>query len=878
MNIGLRTLLIKSAISSGFPNHLLIPIAPPFCPIGVEKKESTGKEPGQLIGDEWHPVKWGNGVSDGVKAIADTAGCNVGLVLGQPFANLQNSRVVIVDVDLDGADRPQMVQFCDAIERAFRERVAMQHHEGQSRYVVWTRKTVAYRAAFMVRLPADQPPGKRHVVKLKNDQDDIGKSKVEFLTEGQYCVIGGKHQCGEDIKWYRSDLPDEFRELPVVREDSIPIFASWEALVTMTREALERAVGDPANPYPHTQIASRDHKPTYARPDQNADPRELAAPSAAALANLLNVMPNPSTVSRDDYVAVLLAAAGARYGLHFLRKMELEDENTIAEAAAGWASRWEDPAALSFEEEYEKWQTDWRRRDAYYSGWRNLIAHAQELGADVYSILLDQAQESFDAEEKPADLLIGSEWNDPAEHLAPDKTELSEFWLTTKFIEHAGGRIRYIPEEKRWIAWGRTDEGWFERHAQQWIRNKIRDFLNRLFIGREGMPTNEIRHFLTASKVHNLERLIADETAFPRDKLNHAPWFLQCPEVAYDLRTGERIFKKQQRANMDTRYTSVQAKEGPTPKWDALLYHLCEENEDTVEWLKHYLAYSILGEPRAHKFLYIWGTGLNGKSTLLHIMMGILGSYAGSIDRDVWLARGADKHPASLYKLRGLRLAVTSEMPPNEQWNESRLKAVTGQDMVEARPLHGQPQTFQPQAALIMVGQNIPMFNKIDNSITRRIAIIGTARSPKKVVPTLAEDILREEGAAILWDLIQRCSRIYQTGIWLPEMPAAMQAEVKDYLEKTDSFFAWASTELDIGEDYAETMMPLQKLIDRYVAYHKRQHANDPMAQMISVDPTRFMGNLRRVGAITRDQEGKPIRMQDDMGVRGCKFKIGAVA
>lgn len=872
-------MLVKNAISSGFPAHLLIPIAPPFCSIigkGRTKKESNGKIAGQIFGDEWHEVKWKGGVSEGTLQLADKAGGNVGLILGKPCAPLGDSRLVIVDVDLDGKEHPEMVRFCDTIERAFRERVATQRRPEQKQFVVWTRKTVAYRAAFLVCIPGQQPAGSKHVVHLTNTVDDFGKSKIEFLTEGQYCCIGGKHESGEDIKWYRSDLPNEFRDLPMLTADSVPSFASWEALIDITKEAVERAIGDSDNPYPHAQIGGAKHKPTGARPDQNANPRELAAPSSAALVSLVNIMPNPASVSRDDYAAIMLAIAGARYGLQHERKLEIDDENLIAEAAAGWASRWEGDSA-SFEDELEKWHTDWRRRDAYYAGWRHLVWHAQELGTDVSSITMDEAQASFTAEEKH-DLIGKSDWNALPVHLAPDKTALSEFWLTTKFSEEAQGRIHYIPEEKRWIAWGRTDEGWFEQHAQQWIRGKIRDFLNRLFIGREGIPSNEIKGYLTAAKVHNLERLIADEVTYPRDKLNNAPWFIQCPENAYDLRTGKRIFKQQQRKNMDVRYTTVEPKEGPMPKWDSMLYHLCEDNDDTVKWLKHYLAYSLIGDPRAHKFLYIWGTGLNGKSTLLHILTKLLGGYAGSIDRDVWLAKGADKHPASLYKLRGLRLAVTSEMPPNEQWNESRLKAVTGQDLIEARPLHAQPQTFAPQAALIMVGQNIPMFSKIDNSITRRIAIIGTARSPAKVIPTLAEDILREEGAAILHDLIQRCSYIHETQEWLPEMPSAMKAEVKDYLEKTDSFFAWASSELSITESEADSLVPLQALMDRYIAYHKRLHEHDPMAQMVNVDQARFLTNLRRVGIMTKDREGKPMRIMDQVAVRGCKFKIGLAA
>ncbi len=878
--------LLKKAIASRFPENLLLPLAPPFCPVG--DKESNGKVPAQFHGKGgWWPIaKWEQGVSTVLQEHADAAGCNVGLILGKNASTLDGSKLAVVDIDLDN-DNPEMIKLCHAIERALAAKVASLNHDLQSaRYVCWIRKTFSHRAAILVRLPADQPAGRKFILKLDRVESmtgevvqSIANCKIEFLTEGQQCFIGGKHYSGEDVKWYRSDMPAEYRPLPILTPETVPLFANWESVIDLTKEALLDAFADPSHPFNDISFIGKDKARLYA-PEADLStvtPKDLKAPSARSLIALLNLMPNPPQVTRDDYISIMMAIAGARWGLAMSKELTLEDEEDIAGAAAGWAARWESSDASSFEDELAKWHADWRRKDLYYSGWRHLTQHAAILGANLSDILLETAQEAFEADGSD-ELDMAFYWDEAPKFLTVDKNIYSEYWFASKFLERSGGRLYYIPEEKRWIAWSNQSGGWFAQHAHNWARVRIQEFLNSLMLQTQGIPVDQVRQVLSAAKFSNIERIVSDRVTFPRDRLNHAPWFLQTPAGAYDLRSFEKVPAVVQRANMDVRYTNYAPREGKTPYWDSLLTTLCDENPDTVEWLKCYLAYAMLGEPATHKFVYIWGTGQNGKSTLLHIMKELMGDYAGSIDRDVWLARGADKHPASLYKLRGLRLAMTSEMPPNEVWNESRLKAVTGCDEVEARPLHAQPQTFSPTAALIMVGQNIPLFKKIDNSIVRRVCIIGTAQSPRKADPQLGQRILKQEGSAIMHDLMRRCKAIHETGVYLPPLTASMQSEVKEYFDQTDSFFAWADSELVRDETAANTIVPVSSLISRYTSYYKRLYQNDPMAQMVATDINSFCASLRRLGIRTKDFAGKPISIDGEMGVQGCRLKIAMVA
>ncbi len=116
----------------------------------------------------------------------------------------------------------------------------------------------------------------------------------------------------------------------------------------------------------------------------NAD---LAPPSAEAAVALLDRLPNPAEASRDDYLAVMLAAKGCIDGL------DGDGEDDIAEAAIGWAARW--PGSPGYDAESEKWSADFATRTAPLAGWQSLLAVAYRLGADTTGERIAAAADDF---------------------------------------------------------------------------------------------------------------------------------------------------------------------------------------------------------------------------------------------------------------------------------------------------------------------------------------------------------------------------------------------------------------------------------------------------------------------------------------------------
>lgn len=898
--------LVDAAIQVGFEDDHIISVAPPFASYKTKKKnpegelvaaveESDGKQPGIIYQlGLWGSYSWTQPQDKAKRAQAAAQGCNVGLRLALPCPSLDNTKIVAIDIDLSSLDDGiAETKLCDQIERALVTRFAEATHDNQkTRYVVWVRKTVSYRATILVRIPSDEVPEK-YILIYKNPTNPLKpltldvpmaqqtvqsrklQHRVEFLVG--YTVIAGLHKSRAKIEWYRSDVPDKKFDVPLITADSLPLFNSWQSLIETCSGIIDRIMLDADCPVEGLRAMPSMRTVNSVSHATPARIQELRPPSTSALLRLLRELPNDQSVMRKQYADIAYAIAGAWSALRDSKMLTVDDTEEILDAAANWVLRYEGQGYqgqpdYDFDDERLKLETDFFRRPSYRTGWPTLLMYARGLNMDTSSYELSDAQEAFTAEEKPA---FDLPWDSNPVHILTSKSEYSEFWLATEFQRHAADRVRYVPDMKTWIAFSEDKRGWFAQSGTHWMRHQIQHFLTNLVERNSALPREDCKALLSAYKINAIERILQDRLVQERETLNDAPWFLQTPSGAIDLRTGKRITVFEQMRNLDLRYTKVSPQEGKTPLWDSVIFHLCDDNHDTANWLKFYLAYSLIGSPSAHKITFLHGQGMNGKSTLLNVMSGILGGYAGAIDREVWLERSADKHPASLYMIRDVRFGYTSEMPPQEEWNESRLKAVSGQDDIEARPLYGAPCVFRSRAALVLVGQTIPTFRKVDKSISRRMAIIGTTRMPRVPIPHLADTIIKDEGAAVLYDLVQRCGQLWQVGEVLPEMTSDMESELKEYLDANDPLYAWASSECILGADAGDEPIEISLLFQRYQAFLNRAGGEtDVLRQVGGAAEAAFRGGIRRLGTRAKDASGRPLPPSH---ICGIKLKVAVV-
>ena len=127
-----------------------------------------------------------------------------------------------------------------------------------------------------------------------------------------------------------------------------------------------------------------------------------------------------------------------------------------------------------------------------------------------------------------------------------------------------------------------------------------------------------------------------------------------------------------------------------------------------IAYIRRMLGYALTGETREHALFFAYGTGANGKSVLLSTASGILGDIPShGADRNV-RRQQSERHPTDLAGLRGARLVTAIETEEGRPWAESRIKQLTGGDMISARFMRQDYFDYCPAFKLIIAGNHKP--------------------------------------------------------------------------------------------------------------------------------------------------------------------------
>jgi len=111
----------------------------------------------------------------------------------------------------------------------------------------------------------------------------------------------------------------------------------------------------------------------------------------------------------------------------------------------------------------------------------------------------------------------------------------------------------------------------------------------------------------------------------------------------------------------------------------------CWATKSLIYFLQRAAGMSLTGDTSEHVLLVLYGTGRNGKSTLLNTLLALMGDYGMQAAPDILMARRGDRHPTELADLFGKRLVVSIESEQNRRMAESLVKQLTGGDKIKAR-------------------------------------------------------------------------------------------------------------------------------------------------------------------------------------------------
>ena len=363
--------------------------------------------------------------------------------------------------------------------------------------------------------------------------------------------------------------------------------------------------------------------------------------------------------------------------------------------------------------------------------------------------------------------------------------------LALRFADENQDRLRFVSKWGRWqIFNGSKWESDDTLHAFDMVRHVVR------VAASEVRKPKAAAAIAAAKTVASVERLAKSDRriAAAVDQWDMDPQILNTPAGVVDLRSGE--LRAARPDDYITKITSVVPdKNCPIPVWSAFLHRTTGGSEPLTAFLKRMVGYSLTGSTREHALFFVYGTGANGKSTFLNAVTGCVGGYHRTAPIETFTASAAERHPTDLAGLRGARIVTAVETEEGRRWAESKIKSLTGGDVIAARFMRQDFFEFVPTFKLVIAGNHKPGLRSVDEAIRRRFHLIPFTVT----IPPAERDLdlsskLQAEAAGILAWAIEGCLEWQQHGL-VP--PAEVQDATAAYLEAEDALAAWIE---DSGE------------------------------------------------------------------------------
>jgi len=367
--------------------------------------------------------------------------------------------------------------------------------------------------------------------------------------------------------------------------------------------------------------------------------------------------------------------------------------------------------------------------------------------------------------------------------IEPLPPEFSDDSLALQFVARFGAGLRWSP-----------GLGWMHDDGTHWKRD---DHLIRFDCARKTVRSQAMladakaRKAITSAKTVNALIFLAQsdpDIVVPAAQWDNDSLMLNTPDGLVDLRTGKIHQRNRQQ------YLTQLARVSPdtnqrADNWLRFISQVFAEDADTIEFIQRMCGYCLSGDRREQKLFFAHGQGSNGKSTLLDILMWIMGTYALKLPTTALMASRNERHPTELAQLHGKRLAVSNELEEGSFWAEARIKELTGDETLTARFMRQDNFTFTMSHKHLIAGNHKPRLKGGDPAMARRMVLVpflqkfeGSAKDTK-----LPEKLKAEAPGIMAW-VIEGARKWYADGL---AIPSSVECASRDYMAEHDDIAMW---------------------------------------------------------------------------------------
>ena len=358
---------------------------------------------------------------------------------------------------------------------------------------------------------------------------------------------------------------------------------------------------------------------------------------------------------------------------------------------------------------------------------------------------------------------------------------LTDYGNAQRLVLLHGSKLRHVYSLNRWYEWDRRR--WQVDNTGSVIRFTKETFRHMAKVALKRKDHDALLKFARASE--NRTRIDAAVTlarserqvVVKPEQLDADRWLLNVRNGTIELRSGELyphrpedLITKLAPVNYDPKATC--------PTFTCFLEETTSGRQDLAFYLQQLLGMCLTGDISEQILPVFYGEGANGKSTLLDLILYVMGDYAGLAAPDLLMARRWSQHPTEIADLWGKRLVMSIETERSQTLRTAFIKSITGDARLKGRFMRADFFEFDRTFSTILCTNNKPTISEQTVAIWRRLRLLPFTN----VVPEARQDKrllakLKAEAAGVLAWMVRGCLSWQRKGlITPPDVVAATEA------------------------------------------------------------------------------------------------------
>ena len=398
----------------------------------------------------------------------------------------------------------------------------------------------------------------------------------------------------------------------------------------------------------------------------------------------------------------------------------------------------------------------------------------------------------------------------------------SDSALAEWFASRVEGHLLWNESDRSWLVyeggfWRNDDVRAFEHFANEARRQLILQAADTTIVDGQKLlkiantlsRRSRLKSMIEGAKAH----LPVRPTAF--DSNSH---LLGLENGVLDL-TARKLFDHGSSLLMKKRAKYKYEPETECPEWLTFLTTIMSGDKEMIEFLRRLFGHCLIGTPGNPYLFIFYGTGANGKSTIVNVLSRLLGDYAIPAMTNVFTGSIRAELSWPLVPMVNARLVVISESGQTNVLDEHLVKVVTGGDPVTVAAKYGHPFTFTPVFKPVMMTNHLPKIVSQDEGIWRRLMNIEFDVSIPfdDRIEDYAGKILYPELPGILNWALDGLEDYLDVGLLPPEK---VQAATRRYRSDMDILGEWIDSRCEGGGDLKERF---GVLYEDYSSFSKSQ-------------------------------------------------------